>query len=70
MRQPSSTHLSRRHLFLAGTAGLLCAVLTLLRISLPTAPLFSQFAQFSPVDRAILLIKLLSPLFLFFLAGG
>ncbi len=61
---------SRTRYFIAGTVGILIALLTLFRISLPATRMLTQFFQFSPLVRAILLVKLLSPLLSFCLVSG
>ena len=46
------------------------AMLAFFRIVLPTTTLLAQFAQFSPIERVALLVKVLSPLFVFLLASS
>src|SRR5450631_2046860 len=53
---------------LAGGVGFLMAVLAFLRILLPATVFLAQFTQFSLLERAALLVKVLSPLVSFLLA--
>ena len=55
---------------LIGGVGLLVALLTTRRIVLPTVGLLTQFFLFSPLVRATLMVRLLSPALIFVLAGG
>jgi hypothetical protein len=57
-------------LIIAGIVGLLIAILVTIRIFLPTLGLIAQFPLFSPLIRAAIIIKLLSPLLSFLLAAG
>jgi hypothetical protein len=68
--QHSSALHPRTRLIIAGMVGVLIAVLAIWKIWLPTLGLLAQFSQFSPLERAAITIKLLSPLLSFFLASG
>jgi hypothetical protein len=57
-------------LLVVGCVGLLMALLATTRIMVPLLGDVAQFALFSPFMRAVFLIKILSPLVSFFLAGG
>ena len=69
MHQYKKIHPQTR-LIIAGTIGFLIAVLATVRIWFPTLLLLDQFSQFSPLLRAVILVKLFSPLLSFLLAGG
>jgi hypothetical protein len=60
----------RARLILAGAVGLLFALFTVIWICLPSLKLFAQYSQYSPLVRAAIIVKLLSPLLSFGLAGG
>jgi hypothetical protein len=60
----------RTRLLIAGSVGLLIAAVVTDRIWVPTLGLLAQFSQFLPFVRAAIIIKLLSPLLSFLLAGG
>ena len=59
----------RTRLLVAGSVGLLIALLAAMKIMHPILGEIAQFPQFSPLMRAAFLIKVLSPLLSFFLAG-
>lgn len=59
----------RIRLLIAGSVGLLSAVLVATKILLPMVGEFAQFPEFSPLIRLAFLIKVLSPLLSFFLAA-
>jgi hypothetical protein len=64
-------HIGMYHrLIIAGIVGLLIAILTTIRIFLPTLGLLAQFLLFSPLARTAIIVKLLSPAISFVLAGG
>lgn len=65
------THIApRTRRLVAGSVGGFIALLAFLKILLPTLAVLPLFPQFSPLMRAALLAKVLSPLLSFFLAAG
>jgi hypothetical protein len=60
----------RTYLLIAGTVGLIIAAIVTARIWIPTLGLLAQFSQFSPLARAAIVIRLLSPVTSFLLVTG
>ncbi len=60
----------KKHLIIAGMVGLLMAILVTVRIWIPSLSLLSQLSQFSPLVRAAILVKMVSPLLSFLLTAG
>ncbi|BCL83555.1 hypothetical protein ccbrp13_60200 [Ktedonobacteria bacterium brp13] len=69
MHQERIIHPQTR-LIIAGAIGFLIAILATVRIWIPALSLLGHLSQFSPLVRADIIIKFLSPLLSFVLAGG
>lgn len=59
-----------RRLLVASVVGLLVGLFALFALAIPTWGLLVHFAQYSPIDRLSILVKLLSPLLSLLLAWG